>query len=124
MSGETHLIPAALGLLAFCVIAETVQQLAFKAGTNRAGASDSVVRGVALQPLIWLGVGLWVVESIAWVLVLQRAPLSLAYPIMTASYATVPLGGLILLRERMSGRQRLGAGLIFAGVLCVGLSGL
>jgi len=121
---ETHLVPAALGLLAFCAVAETIQQLAFKTGADQASDRGGHPARVALQPLIWLGVGLWVVESIAWVLVLQRAPLSLAYPIMTATYATVPLGGLILLRERMSGRQRLGAGLIFAGVLCVGLSGL
>ena len=117
----THLLSAALALLAFCVAAETLQQLSFKSGANRTGDGG---RGLALQPLIWLGVGLWVIESVAWVLVLQRTPLSLAYPIMTATYATVPLGGLLLLKEPMSGRQRLGAGLIFVGVVCVGLSGL
>ena len=117
----THLMPVALALLAFCVAAETLQQLSFKSGANRAEGRGLAL---ALQPLIWLGVGLWVIESVAWVLVLQRSPLSLAYPIMTATYATVPLGGLLLLREPMSARQRLGAGLIFAGVVCVGLSGL
>jgi drug/metabolite transporter (DMT)-like permease len=64
-----------------------------------------------------------VVESIAWVLVLQRSPLSMAFPVMTLSYATVPLAGLVLLRERMTRRQMLGAGLIFSGVLLVAVSG-
>ena len=118
-----RLVPMALALLTFCIAAETVQQLSFKVGSGRAEASPSFVRGVLGQPLIWIGVGLWVVESIAWVLVLQKSPLSMAYPVMTLSYATVPLAGLVLLRERMSRRQMLGAGLIFGGVLLVAVSG-
>lgn len=120
---EVRLVPVALGLLAFCIAAETVQQLSFKTGSARAEAAGRFVQGVALQPLIWIGVGLWAVESVAWVLVLQRSPLSLAYPVMTLTYATVPLASLALLRERMSGRQMLGAALIFGGVVTVGLAG-
>jgi len=117
------LVPAALMLLAFCVTAETIQQLAFKVGAERAEGAQGFVRRVLLQPLIWFGLALWVVESIAWVNVLQRAPLSMAFPLMTATYATVPVAGLLLLREKMTNRQKLGAGLIFAGVVCVGISG-
>lgn len=117
------LVPAALGLLAFCIVAETAQQLSFKVGSGRAEAAASFARGVIGQPLIWLGALIWVVESIAWVLVLQKSPLSMAYPVMTLTYATVPLAGLVLLRERMSRRQMLGAALIFAGVLIVGVAG-
>lgn len=124
MNAPVHLLPQALGLLAFCVAAETVQQISFKLGADRAGQAAGFVRGVALEPLIWAGVALWAVESIAWVLVLERAPLSLAYPVMTLTYACVPLAGLVMLRETMSARQKLGAALIFAGVLCVGVSGL
>jgi len=118
------LLPLALALLAFCVLAETVQQLSFKIGAQRANAAASFASGVALQPMIWLGAAIWVVESIAWVQVLQRTPLSLAYPIMTLSYATVPLAGVALLREQMTARQLVGAGLIFGGVLCVAAAGL
>jgi len=118
-----RLVPAALALLAFCIAAETLQQLSFKLGSARAEAKASFVRGVALEPLIWIGALIWVVESIAWVLVLQRAPLSMAYPVMTLTYATVPLAGLLLLRERMSRRQLAGAALIFGGVVLVGMSG-
>jgi undecaprenyl phosphate-alpha-L-ara4N flippase subunit ArnE len=118
-----RLVPMALALLAFCILAETVQQLSFKAGSARAEGAASFARGVLAQPLIWFGLLLWVVESIAWVNVLQCAPLSMAYPVMTATYATVPLAGLLLLREKMSRRQMAGAALIFAGVLLVGIAG-
>jgi drug/metabolite transporter (DMT)-like permease len=117
------LAPAAAGLLAFCVLAETVQQISFKLGAARADGAAAWAGAILRHPLIWLGVGLWAVESIAWVLVLQRLPLTLAYPMMTLTYATVPLAGVLLLRERMSRRQIAGAGLIFAGVALVGLAG-
>ena len=120
MSGGL-MLTSALGLLGFCIAAETVQQLSFKVGVDRAGGGPAA--GVLAQPLVWLGVFIWVVESIAWVLALERTPLSVAYPVMTLSYATVPLMGLVLLRERMTARQLLGAGLIFGGVVCVGASG-
>lgn len=123
MSG-VQLAPAALALVGFCVAAETVQQLSFKAGAARAGAAETFAAGVARQPLVWLGAAIWVVESIAWVLALQRAPLSVAYPVMTLSYAAVPLAGAALLNERLSRRQLVGAGLIFCGVLSVAASGL
>jgi len=117
------LVPAALGLLAFCIVCETVQQLSFKLGSDRAETRASFVRGVVGEPLIWLGAAIWVVESIAWVLVLQRAPISLAYPVMTLTYAAVPLAGVVLLKEPMTKRQAIGAALIFGGVVLVGASG-
>src|SRR4051812_34361520 len=114
----------ALGLLAFCVAAETVQQVSFKAAANAARRSAASRFGFARQPLVWLGAAIWVVESIAWVRVLQTMPISQAFPVMTLSYAAVPLAGVFLLRERMSPRQMLGAGLIFAGVACVAWAGV
>jgi undecaprenyl phosphate-alpha-L-ara4N flippase subunit ArnE len=118
------LLPAALGLLAFCIAAETVQQLSFKVGADRAGAAAGFVRGVLGQPLIWAGVAIWAIESVAWLLVLQKTPLSLAYPVMTLSYAAVPLAGVLVLNERLSVRQLAGSALILGGVACIGLSGL
>jgi drug/metabolite transporter (DMT)-like permease len=118
------LVPRALGLLAFCIAAEAVQQLSFKVGADRAGQASGFVGNVLRQPLVWLGVAIWAIESIAWVMVLQTTPLSLAYPVMTLSYAAVPLAGVLVLKEKMSRRQWAGAALIFAGVVCVAASGL
>lgn len=117
------LAPGLAGLLVFCVVGETAQQISFKLGADRAEPLPGWVGAILRQPLVWTGIAIWAVESIAWVLVLQRLPLSVAYPLMTLSYATVPLAGLLLLRERMSRRQLAGAGLIFAGVALVGLAG-
>lgn len=118
------LTPAAAGLLAFCILAETLQQVSFKVGVARTDRRPQWLLAVLTEPLVWAGVGLWVVESIAWVLVLQRLPLSVAYPLMTATYATVPLAGFLVLGERMSWRRIGGAVLIFVGVALVGLAGI
>jgi drug/metabolite transporter (DMT)-like permease len=110
MSGA--LTPTALALLAFCILAEIGVQLSFKIAIDRA-ESEAFTTSLPGQPLLWAGI-----------LVLQRTPLALAYPIMTLNFATVPLAGALVLRERLSRRQIAGAVLVGAGVACVSLSGL
>ena len=122
MSGALSL--SAAGLLAFCVTAEVVQQTSFKAGAERAADGGRLTRGILGQPFIWLGVAIWAVEIIAWTLVLEKTPLSLAYPVMTLSYVAIPLASFVCLRERMSRRRWIGAGLVAVGGLWVGMSGL
>ena len=124
MAAPTHLTLAALGLLAFCVMAESVQQTCFKAGSNQAAPDRNPVLDALTQPLIWTGIALWAAEVIAWIFVLQRAPLSLAYPVMTLTYVGVPLAGMLVLGERLSRRQVAGAALVATGVVCVALSGV
>lgn len=116
-------VPAAIGLLGFCVLAETLQQISFKAGAARAQRARVWARAILAQPLIWAGIALWAVEGVGWVLALQRLPLSRAYPLMTLSYVTVPLAGVLLLRERMAPRQLIGAALVVAGAMLVAASG-
>jgi drug/metabolite transporter (DMT)-like permease len=116
------LTTSALILLAFCICAETAQQLSFKAGSTKAARAPHFARSLLRSPLILAGIALWVIESVAWVLVLRSVPLTVAYPIMVISYAAVPLSGVLVLGERMSPRQIVGAGLVVVGALCVGAS--
>jgi drug/metabolite transporter (DMT)-like permease len=121
MSGA--LTPTALALLAFCILAEMGVQLSFKIAVDRA-ESATFTTSLPGQPLLWAGIALWSMEVAAWILVLQRTPLALAYPIMTLNFAAVPLAGALVLRERLTRRQIAGAVLVAAGVACVSLSGL
>ena len=123
IEANTALTGASLAWLAFCVASETGQQLCFKAGANRIPENRGAVRGALVQPLIWAGVAIWVAEVFAWILVLQRAPLSLAYPVMAMVYVGVPVCGVLFLNEQMTRRQIGGASLIAVGVLCVTFSG-
>jgi drug/metabolite transporter (DMT)-like permease len=112
-----------LPLLAFCIVAEIGRELCFKAGANATHDQQSFARSLAASPILWVGIVLWAVEVIAWVIVLERAPLGLAYPVMTLTYAGVPLAGVLFLRERLQPAQMAGAALVALGVTCVALSG-
>jgi drug/metabolite transporter (DMT)-like permease len=116
--------PTALGLIGFCIAAEIGREVCFKRAAEASEASETYAAMVARQPVLWLGLAFWAVEIVAWVMVLQTTRLSLAYPLMTLTYAGMPLAGRLLLKERLGRGQMLGAGLVALGVVCVGMSGL
>jgi undecaprenyl phosphate-alpha-L-ara4N flippase subunit ArnE len=116
--------PMTIGLLAFCVVAEVARELCFKAAADRANATPHYAPGLATQPLLWLGLLCWTAEAVSLVVVLERVPLSVAYPITNLPYAGIPLAGALLFRERLTRGQIAGAALIAIGVVCVGASGL
>ena len=118
------LTASSAGLLAFCIVTEIGRELSFKAASDEAEGQPAYLAALALQPVLWLGIIFWFVEMVAWVLVLETTPLSLAFPIMTLTYAGVPLAGTLILKERLTPLQIAGAALVAAGVTCVGLAGL
>jgi undecaprenyl phosphate-alpha-L-ara4N flippase subunit ArnE len=61
---------------------------------------------------------------VAWTLVLEQVPLSVAYPLMALAYIAIVLGGALVLKEQVNIRLAAGACLIAAGVACVGATGL
>ncbi|HTQ37321.1 MAG TPA: hypothetical protein VMH77_09830, partial [Steroidobacteraceae bacterium] len=83
--------PAAFALLAFCIVTEVIRELCFKSAARRAGGRPRRYAAALLrEPLVGAGILAWFVEMIAWVMVLQRVPLGIAYPVMTLTYAAVP----------------------------------
>lgn len=109
------------GLILFCVLAEVGTQLNFKAASD-ATSPASPVLSLFAQPLLWMGVTLWAIEVIAWLLVLEHAPLTLAFPVMSLTYAATPFAARLVLREQLSRKQAVGAALVAVGVLIVSLS--
>jgi len=111
-----------LALLGFCVLAEIARELNFKAASLQAMPERYVV-SLLSQPLLWCGIGLWVLEVAAWLLVLEHTELAVAFPITTLTYAGTPLAAALVLNEPLSRRQKIGAGLVSLGVFCIALSG-
>jgi len=102
-----------------CVTAETCLELCYKVASNRAAAGGGGVLTTLREPMTWLGVALWAVESIAWVLVLRTLPLSQAYPAMCLTYLTIPLACRLLLKEGLSARKLWASALIAVGVALI-----
>ncbi|POZ99574.1 transporter, partial [Pseudomonas sp. MWU12-2312b] len=73
-------------------------------------------------PLLWCGIGAFVVEFLVWLEALSRAPLSLLFPAAALAYCGVVLASKLVLGETVSRRRWLGTLVISAGVMlvCVG----
>jgi len=118
---------SSFALLLFCIVTEMARELCFKRGVDSDEAKEhdtGFVRMVLTTPMLWLGISFWVVEMIAWIIVLGQVKLNIAFPIMSVVYCGVPIASRWLLGESMNRRQWLGAGMITFGVAMVGWSGV
>ena len=109
-----------LALICFCVVAEMAREVCFKQAAN----SAPTVFQSLLKSATWAGIVLWGVELLAWMAVLERVPLSIAYPLLALSYVAVMFAGAVFFKEAVNFRHAAGACLITAGVICVGATGL
>ncbi len=116
---SAHLSFAMLGLIGFCILTEAARELCFKQAANA-----SSLPKILVEPIVWLGIGFWAIELVAWTNTLEHVPLSLAYPLMSLSYVTILLAGALVFRERVNKRHAIGALLITAGAACVGATGI
>jgi drug/metabolite transporter (DMT)-like permease len=66
--------------------------------------------------------GCYVLGAVAWLTVLSRVPLSLAYPMLALSYAITPILAWLVLGEDVNGLRWAGIGVISLGVLLVARS--
>jgi len=112
-----------LGLLLFCVLADSGRELNFKAASLRADRG-AYLASLLVHPFLWLGLMLWAVEVVAWLLVLEHVPLTVAFPVMSLTYAVTPIAARFILNETLNSGQKTGAILVAVGVLVVSLSEL
>lgn len=92
-----------------------VGQLLFKFGLNSAGI-ESV--------LLWVGIGFiaYALSTIVYIFVLSRTHLSWAYGIGGLSYIFATFFAFYILMENIPIARWIGIGVIFVGVVIVGLS--
>ncbi len=112
-----------VGLSAFAFILGA-GQLLFKAAADRAPALTrwADIPGLVTQPLLWLALALYGFATLLWIYLLQRVPLSEAYPFAALAFVLVPLGAAALFGERLSSAHFVGSALIVAGICVIGLA--
>jgi drug/metabolite transporter (DMT)-like permease len=116
-------------LVLFSVVLDVIGQLCFKMGLDRLPELEGGFRLRAFwgqvfnAPLLWCGIGSYVIEFFVWIEALSRAPLSLVFPIGALAYCGVVLAGKVVLGETVSRRRWLGTLVITAGVMLVAISG-
>jgi drug/metabolite transporter (DMT)-like permease len=119
-----------IALLVVSITFSTIGQLTLKAAMNRVGrigsaevsAVGDTISKAAKEPLLWLGLFLFALSALFWLVVLSRVPLSLAYPMVGVSYIFVVLLGRVVLNEHIPVLRWVGAFVIAAGIALIGIS--
>ena len=113
-------------LLIVTVLCDVAGQVCFKLGVGHDPHGLQPARGAggflaALAASRWIvaGIGVYVVEFVAWFAALSVAPLSVAYPFMALSYCGVVLASRVVLHERVSMRRWLGTVAVACGATLV-----
>lgn len=113
-----------LVLITFNALITATAQIVLKLGVNRLGVFqvDKIVEfffKAAASPYILGGTSLYVFSLGLWLVILSKANVSYAYPIMGMSYIFSILLAMLVLHERANGWQWLGAGIIIIGIFFV-----
>lgn len=110
----------ALLLAGVCLLTcfgQIAQKLAVESWRGRdLGSLAKLFSPWLLLAMACLGLGL-----LLWLLVLQRLPVGLAYPMLSLNFVLVTLAARYLFREPVDGRHWLGIALIGGGVALLGL---
>ncbi len=112
----------ALLLALVCVLMSAAAQLVMKLGMSApTSAPDAATQGVYLNalrnPWVWGGLCLYGVSAIAWLWVLSKLDVSLAYPLVSLGFVVTMLAGVFWLGEPWSWARIAGGCLIVAGVV-------
>jgi drug/metabolite transporter (DMT)-like permease len=102
-------IIAALAI-AFTILIETTEQLVFKSSAKFAEYR---------KYLLALGIGLHVIQLLAWFFVLTLLPLGIAAPLMGATYVTVAIGSRFVFGEKLDRRRAIGIAAIVVGLALI-----
>jgi multidrug transporter EmrE-like cation transporter len=119
-----------LVLLLVSVSFAVAGQVTLKAAMDRIGrigsaqvseAGDTLLRA-AKEPLLWVGLFLFGVSALFWLVVLSRVPLSVAYPIVGISYILIVLFAKVFLSEEVPTLRWAGVFVVAMGIAIIGLS--
>ena len=116
-----------IALLLFAVLLAACGQLLLKHGmqvaTARAHASGgSLAVTAATSPMVLGGLAVFAVSAVAWLAVLSRVPLSVAYPFNALGYLIILAASVLLLHERATVLTWAGSLLVVSGLVIVVLS--
>lgn len=112
-------------LLAAALITNTAGQLLFKAAAVRAGQASIAAHwlALALNPLLWAGIAVYVLEFLGWLAFISLVPLWQGVMVACIDILLVMLGGRLFFGERITRSRVAAISLIAFGVLLVGWGG-
>jgi multidrug transporter EmrE-like cation transporter len=115
-------------LILLSVVSGVAGQTVIKLGVSQPGAADaadgflSLLVMITRSPLVLLGLLLYGAGALAWISVLSRLDLSLAYPFLALNFVLVTLSSRFLLGETVPLMRWMGILVICVGILLVARS--
>ncbi|MCC6167820.1 MAG: multidrug resistance protein [Caldilineaceae bacterium] len=115
-------------LILLSVATGVAGQTVLKLGVSHPGASDatanlfSLIALIMRSPLVLLGLLLYGVGALAWIAVLARLDLSMAYPFLALNFVLVTLVSRLVLGETVPAMRWMGILVIVSGILLVARS--
>ncbi|MGC2200478.1 MAG: SMR family transporter [Stellaceae bacterium] len=101
--------------LAAAIVLGIAGQIALKSAAN--GSTNLLAQ--FLNPLTIIGLSIYVVAALCYIVALKRIPVSTAFPSVAASYAIVAVLAHLLWNEPLGWPQMAGIVLISSGVLLI-----
>jgi multidrug transporter EmrE-like cation transporter len=121
--------PIAFALVLTGVLLNAAAQLLLKAGTNAVGHFEFHLDNVlpvglklAFEPHILGGMTCYAVSLVVWIMALSRAPVSIAYPMLSIGYVINAFIAYFWFGEPLASQKLLGIGIIVIGVWLVAKS--
>lgn len=115
-------------LILLSIVCGVAGQTVIKIGVSQPGASDaatglvSLVGMIVRSPMVMLGLVLYGLGALAWIAVLSRVDLSVAYPFLALNFVLVTFSSQFILGETIPLMRWLGVAVICAGILLVARS--
>jgi multidrug transporter EmrE-like cation transporter len=113
-----------LVVLLFAVALSATGQVILKHGMTGSAASakehhTSLLQNTLGNGWVWLGLALFGVSLLAWMLTLSRVPLNMAYPFNAVGYLAILAAGVLVLHEKANLWTVLGSVMVVCGLIIV-----
>ena len=115
-------------LILLSVVSGVAGQTVIKLGVSAPGSSEaaaglvSLVTMIVRSPMVLLGLVLYGVGALAWIAVLSRLDLSMAYPFLALNFVLVTVSSRLILGETVPLLRWMGILVICVGILIVSRS--
>jgi multidrug transporter EmrE-like cation transporter len=107
------------GLIMLGALLTTAGEVLLKKGATSVGPTGTLVLAPLFSIWTWLGILCYVTSLVSWLYVLQKIPLSIAFPLINIVHVLVPMGASLFLHEHVSLKRWAGISLIILGVIAI-----
>lgn len=119
-----------IALLVVSVVFATAGQLTLKSameaigriGTAQVSEAGQTLTRAVKEPRLWIGLALFGISAVFWLVVLSRVDLSLAYPFVGLSYIVVVALARFMFHEHVPTLRWVGVTIIAIGIALIGIS--